>query len=760
MTKLHAFALAAFLLTTATPISSQESRAVAGRVVNQRGDAIGGATIEVVGTLWRGVSSADGRFRLALPDGVWALRARRIGHRPALQSVVLAPGVATDSLRFVLAEAPSELQGVVVTGERSVPLVATLTTETVRQVPPLGEPDIFRLLPLLPTVSQPNDLLGRFHLAGGASDEHGVYLDGHPLQAPFHVLSVLGGFNVAALDRADVLIHHLPPAMDGRLSGAINLESRRPSIAPEREAVISLLSASVTATQPSLVSGAYVLASGRLTYMDKVLREYARQTRDAGDDLALPSYRDALVKVGRDWSNGWSAELLGYHTLDYVSGSAGGDGYIAPRWGEDMAGTRVRYQGRDWTLAMRLSTDRAAVRYRQSLANVPSSLGDSVDRVRLTQDWTSASVELSRVARRWRLGGGLATDTRRHTHVWRGSQASDWFNGSAPNQQVYAASQTVSGLFAEGAFVGGPRFTASGGGHISVADGATFVGPRLVLGTQLRDALRLELAVNRRHQFDAIAGEPREGTITQPTFLLSRPRIADMVATSAAWRPTPSPLGRRLGAELVVYARRYRDRTVLSDSSARDATFPAFVRVPGHTVGAALSFDAAFAGGTVIQGSYTAQSARERIGGKSAPAAWDAPHNLTMFAGVPLGRRWTFTTAGQLRSGAAVTPVSARIFVPVGGQGYLPRFVFGERNSARLPAYHRVDAGVRYSWKSWGADWVLSAQALNVFFHRNALEYDWDAYFLCLSSGRCALNEGARRGLPIVPSIGVEARWR
>jgi hypothetical protein len=45
-----------------------------------------------------------------------------------------------------------------------------LTANMVRQVPPLVEADLFRAITFLPMVSQPNDLKGRIHLAGGSSD--------------------------------------------------------------------------------------------------------------------------------------------------------------------------------------------------------------------------------------------------------------------------------------------------------------------------------------------------------------------------------------------------------------------------------------------------------------------------------------------------------------------------------------------------------------------------------------------------------------
>jgi hypothetical protein len=320
-------------------------------VTDQRGQPIGGASINIDGTFWQTLSSADGRFRLALPAGSWTLRVRRLGYQPMVRAVAAGTGSPDSSLQLSLAEAPSELRGVVVTSDRSLPMASTISSSTVRHVPPLGEPDIFRLLPLLPSISQTNDLMGRVHIGGGATDEHGVYLDGHPLQAAFHVFSVLGAFNVAALERADVLIHHVPSALEGRLSGTINLESRRASAHPTREAVVTILSASLTATQPSLFNGVNTLASGRATYMDRVVSSYARNT-GASDDLKLPSFRDALLKFSRRWSNRWSAELLGYGTLDSWS-IAKGPQVIPPHWSEGLLGVRARNDGARWQVTPR-----------------------------------------------------------------------------------------------------------------------------------------------------------------------------------------------------------------------------------------------------------------------------------------------------------------------------------------------------------------------------------------------------------------------
>lgn len=207
-----------------------------GRATEAGGDPLAGGVVEVVSTQWSTQSRADGAFELSLPRGTWRLRASVIGYLPDTLSVTVG-GTAPAPLRFRLHPAPVELRGISVQAARTPALGQTVTRSTDRQVPPLGEPDIFRAVVLLPGVSQPNDLKGRMHLAGGSSDETGVRLDGHPLQDPFHLLGLFGAFNVATLERADVLIHHLPASIGGRLSGVVDLRTREVGAEPEHEAV-------------------------------------------------------------------------------------------------------------------------------------------------------------------------------------------------------------------------------------------------------------------------------------------------------------------------------------------------------------------------------------------------------------------------------------------------------------------------------------------------------------------------------------------
>ena len=768
--------VAAFIAVFALPLDArtQAPSALEGRIIDTQGHALPDALVSVVGTLWEARSRPNGTFRLALPAGRWQLSVRRVGFQRLTHTVTISATGRPEPVRLMLSSASAELRGVTVTGDRQMPMASTVTRQTVRNVPPLGEADIFRLLPLLGSVSQPNDLIGRIHLAGGASDENAVYLNGHPLQSPFHVLSVLGAFNVAALDRADVLIHHLPSRIDGRVSGAIDLASREASERPAREVDVSLLSATATATQPSLLKGVRALASGRITYLDRLVGAYARRSGST-DDIAVPAFRDGILTLDRSWKSGWSAQLLQYGTADAWSGYRGPRS-IPPQWGEHLLGTRVGFDDSRWRVGLRLSTDNATVLFRRPndavIAGVLRPIDDAID---VRQRWTSGDIHLDRLGRSWRVGGGLTVDVRHHSDDWSGNEVQDWFSAHLPLNYHVQRSQTLGGAFLEASFLATERWTATAGAHLSSLAGRDYLAPRFASSLRLTDAWRLEFAADRRFQFDAIAEEPKEGSITQPTFLLQTPRMADILSLSANWREleTPDTAKRavRVGGALTVYARRDRDRTLLRPETPANGSpqadpllgdgsdFPLFERVPGRTLGASATADLRIVGGTIVQGSYTLQRVRERVDNAWRPTAWDVPQSLSLFAGVPVSSHWMLTGAAQFRTGSAITPVTARLFVPLGDGQYVPRFIYGHVNSARVPAYQRIDMGARYSWTARGANWTMSFQVLNVLNRENALDRDWLSYFGCVRQGTCSASGASRHGLPILPSIGLQVQW-
>lgn len=717
------------------------------------GRAISGA-VEALGTAFRARAADDGSFEILLPPGTWILRASRLGYRPDTVEVVVADGRPPTRIAFRLHYAPIPLAGLTVEGVRRPAFAQTVTPETVRQVPPIGEPDIFRATVLLPGVSQPNDLKGRIHLAGGASDETGVRLDGHPLQDPFHLLGVSGAFNIAALEQADVLIHHLPPSEGGRLSGLVDMRTRSASPDSHREAVAGLLSAGATWGTDHEPSGLDLLMSGRITYLDKVVGFLAPGGTFRGEEIPLVGYRDALVRLGRDWRS-WRVEAVGFHTRDNLRAAISATSSPPPlAWGESLAGIKAQHDAGTWGLSVRGSFNRAGVRTDNAVTATPS--------VSTTRDWISGAVAVNGKYRGATGEAGMSIDSRTHSDTWRTAGLSrQLFSPRTPSDYDGRASQVEYAAFGEVQSEPIEGVSVSAGARMTWVAGRGYLAPRFLAVFSPAERFRVEAAVNRRFQFDAELEEPIEGNILPPRFLLDVPRMADVAALAADWRVSTERgwTGTLRGS---VFTKRYTDRPVLREISSPESTpgpFPDFERVRGASHGLSISGQWSRRDTWVFQGSYTFQRALERLDERWYPTVWDAPHDASLFMSVRALGAWHLNAVYRAHSGRATTPVSARVFVSYEEfENYLrTRYLRGERNSVRVPAYQRLDVGARRSWQARGAEWTLFAQVLNVLWNDNPIDYDWFQYFASYSDP--SATRYSRRGLPLLPTVGMEVRW-
>src|SRR5688572_20420702 len=109
---------AALLCCCAAPLAAQAAGAVEGRVLDQDGAPVAGATLLVEDAAPAATTKPDGYFRLrSLPPGAHRVVARRIGYDEAATWVTVpSGGVALVELR--LATAAVGVRGVTVIGTR------------------------------------------------------------------------------------------------------------------------------------------------------------------------------------------------------------------------------------------------------------------------------------------------------------------------------------------------------------------------------------------------------------------------------------------------------------------------------------------------------------------------------------------------------------------------------------------------------------------------------------------------------------------
>lgn len=727
-----------------------QSRELVGVVVDDASQPVRGAKVTIRSTMMVAESRATGEFNLAFPPGDHVVHVVRLGHRPAAIRVSGESVSRGDTLHVRLDRAPTQLLGVLVPGERTVAFGQTVTRSTIRQLAPLGEPDVMRALPLLPGVLQPNDMLGRVHLAGSAGDESLFTLDGHPMQSPMHLSGIIGGFNVGAIDRVEVVTHHVPATVDSRLGGVIALESRERTSAAKGEAVATLLASSVTAYTPSLPTGIDLLASGRITYMDQLHKRVYGSARAQGD--LIPSYGDGLVRVGTMLGarEEWSVDAIGYLSRDWTGvNHARGD--LGRSFTERLAGLRLKWTGDRTTLRVRVSDDHS-----------DSRIGDEIrperPTLRIDQRLTSAALVVDRrLGQRANVNLSLGVDERLHRYGWtRGAVEAI---GIAPNY-LATERQTAAAVGAELEILFAAASSLSGGARLHAVAGGTYLAPRLHYSRSVGIG-RLDLAVDRRLQFDTQFGEPIDGKVPPVTFLIDRPRSVNVGA--ATYEVSASREGRRwFSLSTTVFMRTFADRTV--PVHTRDTTFAgpvSFLRTKARSVGFANGLTTSFGRSGVVQGSYTFASATQRdpLDGEWIPSGWDSRHSLALLGSVPIGRRWTFNATFQMRSGLPVTPIATSVLVPNPfSPGLLMRrLIPGEVNSGRLPGFRRLDIGLRRRWAVGRLEMDLMLQVVNVLAADNALAYDWDQYTRQLDFGSTPI--ASRAGVPLVPSIGFEVRW-
>ena len=130
------------------------------------------ATVVVRGTRIGTLTGDDGRYVLpGVPAGRTTLVVSRVGYTPATREVTLAAGERT-TLDVALTSGGTQLTTVRVAAEATereqfrlsaAPGVMTVRGETLKRVPVIGEPDVLRVVQLLPGVVATNDFTAGYN---------------------------------------------------------------------------------------------------------------------------------------------------------------------------------------------------------------------------------------------------------------------------------------------------------------------------------------------------------------------------------------------------------------------------------------------------------------------------------------------------------------------------------------------------------------------------------------------------------------------
>jgi hypothetical protein len=299
--------------------------AVAGTIRDgESGEPLAGAVVTLNDVDRATVADNAGRYRLsAVPPGPQHLSVKRIGYSPRTVHA-LVPGQGELEIDLSLRPLPLQLPTIVV---RSTVAVRGLeqgdstpfpdrgiSAAALRNHPLLAEPDGFLALSGGEIALGPEAPSG-IHVRGGASDQTAYLLDGMPVFSPYHVAGTFSAWNPDALDRVQVLSGSPSLAPPDALSGTVAAATRAPGTEIRAQGTLSTTHGRVTLHGPLGASGAGFLLSARSGFPGIVAPEgdpsYLRgRTGDVLAKVEVPAFQGRLRFLGYDSGNEIDAATL------------------------------------------------------------------------------------------------------------------------------------------------------------------------------------------------------------------------------------------------------------------------------------------------------------------------------------------------------------------------------------------------------------------------------------------------------------------
>ena len=320
-----------FLLITTTAFA-QNNAIVRGNVIDtESGEPIIYGTVRLDGTTMGASTDVDGFFSINnVPPGTYNLVATYIGYDSVATEIEVKEGVILYR-RLSMTESGINLDVVQVSAEKAKARnevkvsSVTLTPKQIRALPSTGgEADIAQYLPVIPGVIFTGDQGGQLYIRGGSPIQNKILLDGLTIYNPFHSIGFFSVFETEAIKSVDVLTGGFNAEHGGRISAVVDIKTREGnkkrfggvvSANPFQSKV--LLEGPIVKLKEQGGGATSFLLTAKRSYIDetsKTLYDYA------GDSLGLPyNFTDVYGKLSFMAGNGSKLDVFGFNFNDNVS---------------------------------------------------------------------------------------------------------------------------------------------------------------------------------------------------------------------------------------------------------------------------------------------------------------------------------------------------------------------------------------------------------------------------------------------------------
>lgn len=711
-----------------------------------------------------------GFFSLTVPKGVHMFRISFVGYNDKELNLDLT----TDKSLNVELSSGVNLQEVVINAESADKNVRdtkmgtiSLSTEYVKKIPIIfGESDILKAIQLLPGVKAIEGSSGLF-IRGGGVDQNLILLDEAIVYNPGHLLGFFSIFNSDAIKNTTLIKGGMPAQYGGRLSSVLDIQMKEGN---DKEYVveggIGLIASRVTVQGPIVKNKSSFIVSARRTYALDLAQPFINKTKFAGSNYY---FYDINAKLNYTFSE-----------KDRV--------YFSAYFGRDVF--TFKNKERDFTFDLPYGNATATLRWNHVFSpklflnvsgvyndyNFSAGGGQDVFKFQASsgvKDW-NAKVDFDYFKNNnHTIRYGLNyTYHQLSPSVVTGTNGDQVFTNSGVVKSKYAHELA---LYVSDDWKISNSFTLNYGTRLS---GFTQVGPytsdltgvTYTNNQPVKTYTGFEPRITGKYSFNDVSSLKFGFTATTQYVHL----VSNSTSTLPAdvWVPSSDIVKPQRGTQYALgYFHNFNDNMwetsleVYYKDLQNQIDYPEnYVRKPAEQVENSFVFGSGKAYGTELyirkaKGRLTgwvaytwARTLRtfpDINNGREFPSSYDIINDLSVVATYQLSRKWDLSANFVYTTGKPFTPLKELFII-----NNNLNLAYGERNSLRLPAYHRLDFGANYvphpEKRGFAGSWTFSVynvyNQLNPFF----LYYDVQTAF--------AKNEAKATAytvtlFPIIPAV-------
>lgn len=722
---------------------------VSGSVKDSRnGEDIIGAIISVKENPSKGAATnAYGFYSLTLPKGNYTLVYQFLGYLKEEKYVTLDKDMI---LNIQIGEEPTTTSEVVITGEkidknvRSTEMgVTRIDPKSVESVPVLfGEKDIIKIFQMTPGVKTAGEGSSGFYVRGGGSDQNLILLDEAPVYNASHLLGFFSVFNSDALKDVTLYKGGMPAEYGGRASSVMDIKMKDGNSKKfGASGGIGLISSRLTLEAPIVKDKGSFMISGRRTYADLFLK----LSKDENTKNSILYFYDFNIKSNYKFNEKNRIYLSGYFGRDNfgladVFGFDWGNSTGTLRWNHifndklfsntsaiysdysyrfkfNASGSDVKFTSsiRDWNLKQDFS-------YFPNPNNKIKFGANAIYHTFIPGEVVSdyESFTDTKLTNRYALEGGVYLQNDQSITEFLGIQ--------------YGVRYSYFNYLGEGKSY---TFDDEGNKTSETAYGSwesikTYGGfePRVSVKYEITPSSSVKASVNRAYQYlhllsNSTSSQPTD--IWVPSSNNIKPQIADQVSAGyfrnfkdnayefsveGYYKLLHNQIDYRNGADLF-FNDEAEGQLVFGKGRAYGAEF--FLRKQSGNFTGWISY-------TWSRSLRTFDDINE---GSEYPSRQDRIHDLAIVAMYKLNDRIRLSANWVYYTGSAVTFPSGKYEI---GGVQVPYYT--ERNGYRMPAYHRMDAGITIDtnknkprkrerrFKDFESNWNISVY--NLYARENA----------------------------------------